>query len=35
MMAELDRSEADLRSGKDPGISWEEVKKNLTSKLKT
>ena len=35
MMAELDRREADLKSGKDPGISWEDLKKDLLSRHKT
>ena len=34
MIAELDKSEADFRSGKDQGISWEDVKKRLMSRLK-
>ncbi|HVS91841.1 MAG TPA: hypothetical protein VHE59_07425 [Mucilaginibacter sp.] len=34
MMAELDKIEADLKSGKDPGISWDELKKDLLSHRK-
>lgn len=34
MMAELDKIEADLKSGKDPGISWEALKKDLLSRRK-
>jgi putative addiction module component (TIGR02574 family) len=33
-VAELDRRSADLKSGKDPGVSWDELKKNLLSRLK-
>lgn len=32
MVAELDRRSADLKSGKDKGIPWEEVKARLLSK---
>jgi len=32
MMAELDRREADLKSGKDPGISWADLKASLLSR---
>jgi hypothetical protein len=32
MMAELDRRSADLKSGKDPGISWNDLKKDLLSR---
>jgi len=34
MMAELDRRYDDLRSGKDPGISWDDLKKDLLSPRK-
>ena len=34
MMAELDRRSAELRSGKDPGISWDDLKKDLLSRFK-
>jgi hypothetical protein len=34
MMAELDKSEADLRSGKDPGITWDALKTELLSRRK-
>ena len=34
MMAELNRRSADLRSGKDPGVTLEEVKERLKSRLK-
>ncbi|HZY39022.1 MAG TPA: hypothetical protein VFE53_20315 [Mucilaginibacter sp.] len=34
MMAELDKSEADLRSGKDPGITWDALKSELLSRRK-
>ena len=34
MMAELDKSEADLRSGKDPGITWDALKAELLSRRK-
>jgi len=33
-MAELDRREADLRSGKDKGVTWEEVKEHLLNNLR-
>jgi len=32
LMDELDRREADLRSGKDPGISWDDLKKDILSR---
>jgi hypothetical protein len=35
MVAELDRRYEDLRSGKDPGISWHDLKKDLLSRHKT
>lgn len=31
-VAELDRRSADLQSGKDPGISWNDLKKDLLSR---
>ena len=34
MMAELDRREADLKSGKDPGITLEEVRERLKNRFK-
>jgi len=34
MIAELDQIEADLKSGKDKGRSWEEVKETLLNKFK-
>jgi len=34
MMAELDRREADLISGKDNGVTLEELKKNLLNSLR-
>lgn len=34
MMAELDRRFDDLKSGKDPGILWEDIKKNLKPRPK-
>ena len=34
MMAELDRRSAELRSGKDRGISWDDLKKDLLSRFK-
>jgi len=34
MMAELDKSEADFRSGKDPGIKWDGLKAELLSRRK-
>ena len=34
VMAELDKSEADLRSGKDPGITWDALKTELLSRRK-
>lgn len=33
-MAELDKSEADLRSGRDPGITWDALKTELLSRRK-
>ena len=33
LMAELDSRAADLKSGKDPGITWDELKKNLSFRL--
>ncbi|HWD87916.1 MAG TPA: addiction module protein [Mucilaginibacter sp.] len=33
-VAELERRSADLESGKDKGVSWEEVKERLTSKYR-
>jgi putative addiction module component (TIGR02574 family) len=33
-VAELERRSADLKSGKDKGVSWKEVKASLLSKLK-
>ena len=33
-VAELDRRSADLKSGKDKGATWEEVKEHLTSKFR-
>jgi putative addiction module component (TIGR02574 family) len=35
LMAELDRRTADLKSGKDPGISWDVLKKDLLSRRNT
>ena len=34
MMAELDQRYDDLRSGKDPGISWDDLKKDILSRFK-
>lgn len=34
MLAELDQIAADLKSGKDPGISWDALKKDLLSRRK-
>jgi acyl-CoA reductase-like NAD-dependent aldehyde dehydrogenase len=34
MLAELDQIAADLKSGKDPGISWDTLKKDLLSRGK-
>lgn len=34
MLAELDKSEADFRSGKDPGITWDALKAELLSRRK-
>ena len=32
LVAELERRSADLKSGKDKGVPWEEVKKRLLNK---
>lgn len=32
-IADLDKQSADLKSGKDKGITWEELKKELLSPL--
>jgi putative addiction module component (TIGR02574 family) len=34
LVAELDRRSADLKSGKDKGVAWEEVKARLLSRSK-
>ena len=34
MLAELDQIAADLKSGKDPGISWDALKRDLLSRRK-
>ncbi len=34
MMEELDRISDDLESGKDPGVSWDDLKKDLLSRHK-
>ncbi|MDB5003253.1 MAG: hypothetical protein JWQ34_1478 [Mucilaginibacter sp.] len=34
LVAELDRRSADLKSGKDKGFTWEEVKARLLSRSK-
>ena len=33
LVAELDRRSADLKSGKDKGITWEQTKQHLMSRL--
>ncbi len=33
-VAQLERRSADLKSGKDKGVSWEEVKERLSSKFR-
>jgi len=34
LIAELDRRSADLASGKDKGVSWDEIKARLLDKVK-
>jgi hypothetical protein len=34
MVAQLDKSEADFRSGKDPGVTWDALKTELLSRRK-